>query len=75
MKSGRKKMAQRCMRAMRFGIYIEGQVSDVKHCLAYECFSDWDYEWDDVVSVSAFDTVSAALSCLKRTPIFAFPRT
>lgn len=52
--------------AAYFGIHMNGQIHDVKEFLAYEGFSDWDYEWDDVVSVSAFDTVSAALSCLKR---------
>jgi ADP-ribosylglycohydrolase len=52
--------------ATYFGIHMKGQISDVKRFLTHEGFSDWDYEWNEVVSVSAFDTVSAALSCLNR---------
>ncbi|MBU2709106.1 ADP-ribosylglycohydrolase family protein, partial [Zooshikella marina] len=50
--------------AAHFGIYQKGQLSQLKTFLESTSFLGWDYDWFTEVSVSAFDTVSAAFSCL-----------
>lgn len=47
-----------------FGLHHRGEIADIKAFLAKEGFSDWHYEWRAEVSVNAFDTISAALTCL-----------
>lgn len=50
--------------AAHFGVYQKGKLSELKTFLEQECYSGWDYEWSGEVSLKAFDTVSAAFSCL-----------
>ncbi len=52
--------------AAHFGLHVKGEIKDVKIFLENEGFSEWDYDWKGEVSVEAFDTVSAALTCLTR---------
>ncbi|SHO59174.1 ADP-ribosylglycohydrolase family protein [Vibrio quintilis] len=50
--------------AGHFGIHQHGKVSDLKCFLENYGVSDWDFNWCTEVSVKAYDTVSAAFSCL-----------
>lgn len=50
--------------AAHFGIHEKGHIEELKRFLEKEGFSGWNYSWFEEVSVRAFDTVSAALSCL-----------
>ncbi len=52
--------------AAHFGIQHSGKLSQLENYLERESFSCWNYNWDANVSVKAFDTVSAAFSCLIR---------
>jgi len=52
--------------AAHFSLHLKGKVADLESFLEQEGFSGWDYNWTERVSVSAYDTVSAALSCLIR---------
>ncbi|MEO3864242.1 ADP-ribosylglycohydrolase family protein [Rheinheimera fenheensis] len=52
--------------AAHYGLYQLGELSQLPAFLQSESFADWDYNWQQAVSVEAFDTVSAALSCLLR---------
>ncbi len=47
-----------------FGLHEKGSIADIKQYLDRESLSIWDYEWFDTVPVKAYETVSAALSCL-----------
>lgn len=49
-----------------FGLYQLGDVSQLPAFLQSEEVGDWNYDWQHTVTVEAFDTVSAALSCLLR---------
>lgn len=49
-----------------FGLYQLGDVSQLPAFLQREEVGDWNYDWQHTVTVEAFDTVSAALSCLLR---------
>ncbi|WP_027671601.1 ADP-ribosylglycohydrolase family protein [Rheinheimera baltica] len=52
--------------AAHFGLYQLGEISQLPAFLQSEGFADWNYNWQQAVTVEAFDTVSAALSCLLR---------
>ena len=50
--------------AAHFGFHQRGRLSQLDSFLESESFSGWNYSWRGEVSVKAFDTVSAAFSCL-----------
>lgn len=50
--------------AAHFGTHQKGSIRDVKSFLESEQYGNWDYNWKDRVSLNAYDTVSAALTCL-----------
>ena len=52
--------------AAHYGLYQLGELSQLPAFLQSEGFADWNYNWQQAVTVEAFDTVSAALSCLLR---------
>lgn len=52
--------------AAHYGLYQLGEISQLPAFLQSEGFADWNYNWQQAVTVEAFDTVSAALSCLLR---------
>ncbi|WP_027708549.1 ADP-ribosylglycohydrolase family protein [Zooshikella ganghwensis] len=50
--------------AANFGLHQKGKLSQLKAFLESKSLSGWNYNWSGKVSVKAFDTVSAAFSCL-----------
>lgn len=52
--------------AAHYGLYELGEISQLPAFLQSEGFGDWNYSWQQAVTVEAYDTVSAALSCLIR---------
>jgi ADP-ribosyl-[dinitrogen reductase] hydrolase len=50
--------------AAHFGLHSKGNISQLEQFLESESQSGWNYDWRKQVSVSAFETVSAAFSCL-----------
>ncbi|WP_202745619.1 ADP-ribosylglycohydrolase family protein [Acinetobacter pittii] len=50
--------------AAHFGTHQKGSIRDLKSFLDSEQYGNWDYNWKDRVSLNAYDTVSAALTCL-----------
>ncbi|MDO7472295.1 ADP-ribosylglycohydrolase family protein [Acinetobacter baumannii] len=50
--------------AAHFGTYQKGSIKDLERFLKSEQYGNWDYNWKDRVSLNAYDTVSAALTCL-----------
>lgn len=50
--------------AAHFGLHYQGKLAQLEQFLESESYSGWDYKWNKKVSTKAFDTVSAALSCL-----------
>jgi len=52
--------------AAHYGLYKLGEISQLPAFLQREGYGDWDFNWQQAVSVEAFDTISAALSCLLR---------
>lgn len=47
-----------------FGLKERGRLSNLKVFLQSEGFGEWNFNWQKRVSLSAYDTVSAAFSCL-----------
>jgi ADP-ribosyl-[dinitrogen reductase] hydrolase len=47
------------------GLVLKGSVADINKFLASEGYSGWDFNWHSETSVEAFDTISAALTCLQ----------
>lgn len=52
--------------AAYFGLQKKGNLIDLQSFLCKEGFGKWDFNWNTRVAISAYDTVSAALSCLLR---------
>ena len=50
--------------AAHFGTHQKGSIEDLESFLESEQYGNWDYNWKDRVSLNAYDTVSAALTCL-----------
>lgn len=50
--------------AAHFGTHQKGSINDLESFLESEQYGNWDYNWKDRVSLNAYDTVSAALTCL-----------
>jgi ADP-ribosylglycohydrolase len=50
--------------AAYFGTRQKGSINDLESFLESEQYGNWDYNWKDRVSLNAYDTVSAALTCL-----------
>jgi ADP-ribosylglycohydrolase len=50
--------------ACHFGIHYKGKLLNLEKFLEVEGYAEWDFDWDKEVSIKAFDTVSAAFSCL-----------
>ena len=50
--------------ASHFGLHEKGSLCDLRSFLKSEGYADWNFDWSGKVSVCAYDTVSAALSCL-----------
>lgn len=50
--------------AAYLGTRQKGSISDLESFLESEQYGNWDYNWKDRVSLNAYDTVSAALTCL-----------
>lgn len=50
--------------AAHFGVHQNSSIRDLRHFLESEQYGNWDYNWKDRVSLNAYDTVSAALTCL-----------
>lgn len=50
--------------AAHFGTHQKGSIRDLESFLESEQYGNWDYNWKDRVSLNAYDTVSAALTCL-----------
>ncbi|WP_444995472.1 ADP-ribosylglycohydrolase family protein [Aliikangiella sp. IMCC44359] len=50
--------------AAHFGLHYRGTLEQLELFLESESFSGWNYGWCGEVSVKAFETVSAAFSCL-----------
>lgn len=50
--------------AAYFGLQEKGTLAELNSFLDYEGFSEWNFNWQERVSLSAYDTVSAAFSCL-----------
>ncbi|MDS7958961.1 MULTISPECIES: ADP-ribosylglycohydrolase family protein [unclassified Acinetobacter] len=50
--------------AAHFGTHQKGSIRDLESFLDSEQYGNWDYNWKDRVSLNAYDTVSAALTCL-----------
>jgi ADP-ribosyl-[dinitrogen reductase] hydrolase len=53
--------------AAHLGLVLNGSISDIGKFLAAEGFSGWDFNWREEASVEAFETISAALTCLQLT--------
>lgn len=49
-----------------FGLHLKGELVDLEGYLSREGLGGWNLEWDGSVSAEAYETVSAALSCLIR---------
>ena len=52
--------------AAHFGLRLKGELCDLKTFLERHGFGCWNFGWDGEVTVKAYDTVSAALTCLMR---------
>lgn len=52
--------------AAHFGLHHKGTIKDLADFLQQEGFLRWDLQWNQPATVLAFDTLSAALSCLLR---------
>lgn len=50
--------------AAYFGLHEQGKLANLKNFLDYEGFAEWDFNWQKRVSLNAYDTVSAAFTCL-----------
>ncbi|WP_336962070.1 ADP-ribosylglycohydrolase family protein [Acinetobacter pittii] len=50
--------------AAHFGTHQKGSIRDLESFLVSEQYGNWNYNWKDRVSLNAYDTVSAALTCL-----------
>jgi ADP-ribosyl-[dinitrogen reductase] hydrolase len=50
--------------AAYYGLQKKGTLEELRHFLQMEGFGEWDFSWNNRVSLSAYDTVSAAFSCL-----------
>lgn len=50
--------------AAYYGLQQKGPLDELRNFLQIEGFDDWDFNWKERVSLSAYDTVSAAFSCL-----------
>lgn len=50
--------------AAYYGLQKKGTLEELRHFLQIEGFGEWDFNWKERVSLSAYDTVSAAFSCL-----------
>lgn len=50
--------------AAYYGLQKKGALKELRHFLQTEGFGEWDFNWKERVSLSAYDTVSAAFSCL-----------
>jgi len=50
--------------AAHFGTHQKGSTKDLESFLKSEQYGNWDYNWKNRVSLNAYDTVSAALTCL-----------
>lgn len=50
--------------ATYYGLQKKGTIEELRHFLQIEGFGEWDFNWKKRVSLSAYDTVSAAFSCL-----------
>lgn len=50
--------------AAHFALHLEGKLSELMSFLKSESLANWNFNWSGRVSVSAYDTVSAAFSCL-----------
>ena len=50
--------------AAYFGLHTQGTLAELKDFLESEGFGEWDFNWQKRVSLNAYDTVSAAFSCL-----------
>ncbi|QEY18571.1 ADP-ribosylglycohydrolase family protein [Cellvibrio sp. KY-GH-1] len=49
-----------------FGLHCEGKLLELDCFLEREGFGEWDYLWRGTPSVEAYETVSAALTCVRR---------
>lgn len=52
--------------AAHFGLHHKGSLGDLRSFLKREGYADWNFDWRGEVSVCAYETVSAAFSCLLR---------
>lgn len=50
--------------AAYYGLHAQGTLAELKDFLESEGFGEWDFNWQKRVSLNAYDTVSAAFSCL-----------
>ncbi|WP_336942403.1 ADP-ribosylglycohydrolase family protein [Acinetobacter modestus] len=50
--------------AAYYGLQERGTLSELESFLENEGFNEWNFNWQERVSLSAYDTVSAAFSCL-----------
>lgn len=50
--------------AAYYGLQERGTLSELESFLENEGFHEWNFNWQERVSLSAYDTVSAAFSCL-----------
>ncbi|KYQ83536.1 crystallin J1 [Acinetobacter sp. NRRL B-65365] len=50
--------------AAYFGLQEKGRLAELKSFLECEGLDEWDFNWQERVSLSAYDTVSAAFTCL-----------
>lgn len=50
--------------AAYYGLQERGTLSELESFLEDEGFNEWNFNWQERVSLSAYDTVSAAFSCL-----------
>ncbi|MFW2073057.1 ADP-ribosylglycohydrolase family protein [Acinetobacter gerneri] len=47
-----------------WGLKERGRLTELRSFLQSEDFAEWDFNWQNRVSLSAYDTISAAFSCL-----------
>lgn len=52
--------------AAHFGLHQHGKIDELSHFLQQEGYDCWNLQWNKPASVLAFDTISAALTCLLR---------
>lgn len=50
--------------AAYYGLQERGTLSELESFLENQGFNEWNFNWQERVSLSAYDTVSAAFSCL-----------